>query len=60
MTAKKLIDWDDLVDVFRWAHTAHEAADELNVIPEVLEDRLRFLHPHEKVLLRLIGQARNG
>lgn len=60
LTARKLIDWDDLVDTFRWAHTAVEAADELNVIPEVLEDRLWFLHPHEKSLLRLIGAARHA
>lgn len=60
LTAQKLIDWDDLVDVFRWSHTAIEAADELNVIPEVFEDRLRFLHPHEKALLRLIGAARHA
>lgn len=58
MTAKKLITWDALVDVFKWAHTADEAADELWVIPEVLEDRLRFLHPNERALLALIGAAR--
>lgn len=58
LAANKLIDWDNLVDAFRWAHTAEEAADELWVIPAVLEDRLRFLHPHEKHLLRLIGAAR--
>lgn len=59
LTANKLIHWDDLVDAFRWAHTAEEAADELWVTPEVFEDRLRFLHPHEKVLLKLIGAARH-
>lgn len=59
LAAQKLIDWDALVDAFRWAHTAEEAADELWVIPAVLEDRLRFLHPHEKHLLRLIGAARH-
>ena len=52
--AQKLITWDALVDVFKWAHNAHEAADELWVTPEVLEDRLRFLHPHERALLRHI------
>ncbi|MCD1287288.1 ImmA/IrrE family metallo-endopeptidase [Brevibacterium sp. CCUG 69071] len=56
--AQKLIDWDALVDAFRWAHNAHEAADELWVTPEVLEDRLRFLHPNERALLALIGAAR--
>lgn len=59
LAANKLINWDNLVDAFRWAHTAEEAADELWVIPAVLEDRLRFLHPHEKHLLRLIGAARH-
>ena len=52
LTAQKLIHWDALFDVFKWAHTAFEAADELWVTPEVLEDRLRFLRPHEKHLPR--------
>ena len=60
MAAQKLIDWDDLVDAFKWAHNAHEAADELWVTPEVLEDRLHFLHPNERALLALIGAARHG
>lgn len=60
LTAQKLIHWDALVDVFKWAHTASEAADELWVTPEVLEDRLQFLRPHEKHLLRLIGATRQG
>lgn len=60
LTAQKLIAWDALVDVFKWAHTAFEAADELWVTPEVLEDRLRFLRPHEKGLLRLIGASRHA
>lgn len=60
LTAQKLIHWDSLVDVFKWAHTAYEAADELWVTPDVLEDRLRFLRSHEKHLLRLIGAARQG
>lgn len=58
--AQKLIDWDDLVDVLKWAHNVHEAADELWVTPEVLEDRLKALHPHEKDLLVLIGQQQHG
>lgn len=57
--ARRLIDWDALVDAFRWAHTVEECADELWVTPAVLEDRLRFLHPHERALLKLIGVARN-
>ena len=60
LTAQKLIAWDTLVDVFKWAHNAYEAADELWVTPEVLEDRLRALHPHERRLLALIGSARHG
>lgn len=60
LTAQKLVTWDALVDAFRWAHTAEEAADELWVIPEVLEDRLRFLHPNERALLALIGASRHG
>ena len=60
LTAQKLIHWDALVDVFKWAHNALEAADELWVTTEVLEDRLRFLHPHERGLLALIGATRHG
>ena len=57
--AQKLITWDALVDVFRWAHNAAEAADELWVTVDVLEDRLRFLHPHERALLRYITSMRH-
>lgn len=53
-TAQKLIDWDALVDAFRWAHNAAEAADELWVTLDVLEDRLRFLSPIERALLTRI------
>ena len=60
LTARKLIHWDALVDVFKCAHTAFEADDELWVTPEVPEDRLRFLRPHEKGLLRLIGASRHA
>lgn len=60
LTAQKLIHWDALVDVFKWAHTAFEAADELWVTPEVLEDRLRFLHPHERGLLKCITATRHS
>lgn len=59
LTAQKLIHWDALVDVFRWAHNAFEAADELWVTVDVLEDRLRFLHPHERALLRYITSMRH-
>lgn len=51
ITANRLIDWDALVDAFRWAHNAAEAADELWVTLDVLEDRLRFLSPIERALL---------
>ena len=51
ITAKRLIDWDDLVDAFRWAHDQYEAADELWVTPEVFADRLRHLTPIERALL---------
>lgn len=60
LAAQKLITWDALVDVFRWAHNAFEAADELWVTPEVLEDRLRFLHPHERGLLKCITATRHS
>lgn len=60
MAARKLIEWDALVDAFRWSHTAEECADELWVTLHVLEDRLRFLHPNERALLALIGAARHG
>lgn len=60
LAASKLIAWDALVDVFKWAHNALEAADELWVTPEVLEDRLHFLHPNERALLALIGATRHG
>ena len=58
--ANKLIDWDGLVDVFRWAHNAFEAADELWVTPEVFEDRLRALTHVERHLLAAIGAARHA
>lgn len=60
LAAQKLIEWDALVDVFRWAHNAFEAADELWVTPEVLEDRLRHLHPHERGLLKCITATRHS
>lgn len=50
-TAEHLIDWDRLVDAFRWTDSIHEAADELEVTPVVLEDRLRWLSPDEGMAL---------
>ncbi|KZE19121.1 hypothetical protein AVW13_11735 [Brevibacterium casei] len=58
LAARKLVDWDDLVDAYRWASCMHEWADELWVTEEVLEDRLRYLHPHELALLRMVGASR--
>lgn len=56
--ARKLIDWDGLVDAFRWADSVQEAADELWVTVDVLEDRLHFLAGHEKRLLMHITATR--
>ncbi|RBP66364.1 hypothetical protein DFO66_103311 [Brevibacterium sanguinis] len=53
LTAVRLIDWDDLVDAYRWATCMDEWADELWVTPEVLQDRLRFLAPIERALLEV-------
>lgn len=58
LAAQKLIDWDDLVDAYRWALCMSEWADELWVTVEVLEDRLKYLHPHELALLRMVGASR--
>lgn len=60
LASTKLIDWDDLVDAYRWASCMSEWADELWVTEDVLEDRLHFLHPHERALLALIGASRHG
>lgn len=59
LTAIHLIEWNDLLDAFRWSYSALEAADELWVVPEVLEDRLRFLAPHERALLAHISARRD-
>lgn len=56
--AQRLIDWDDLVDAFRWSHTVIEAADELWVTPEVFKDRLEHLTPIEGALLAHITATR--
>lgn len=58
LAARNLIDWDDLVDAYRWASCMSEWADELWVTVEVLEDRLKYLHPHELALLRMVGASR--
>ncbi|MCT2182891.1 ImmA/IrrE family metallo-endopeptidase [Brevibacterium casei] len=60
LAARKLVDWDDLVDAYRWASCMAEWADELWVTVEVLEDRLKYLHPHELALLRMVQAARHG
>lgn len=59
LASHRLIDWHHLTDAFRWARTTHEAATELWVTPKVLHDRLRFLHPHERALLRYITSTRH-
>lgn len=58
-TAQKMIDWDALVDVFRWAHSISEAADELWVTVDVLEDRLAGLSTIERALLCYITSTRH-
>lgn len=58
-TAQKMIEWDALVDVFRWAHNAAEAADELWVTLDVLDDRLAGLSTIERALLRYITSTRH-
>ena len=58
LTARRLIDWDGLVDAFRWSDSVQEAADELWVTVDVLEDRLHFLGGHEKALLMHITATR--
>lgn len=60
LAAVKLIDWDNLIDAYRWASCMAEWADELWVTVEVLEDRLRFLSPVELGLLDLIRRSKHG
>ncbi len=57
VTAERLIRRDHLIHAFRWALSLEEAADELWVTPEVLLDRLRFMHPSERLLVAGAVQA---
>ena len=57
LTAQKLIHRDDLIRALQWAMSLEEAADELWVTPEVLRDRLDFMHPSEKLLIAAAVQA---
>lgn len=49
--ARKLIPWHDLIDGVAAGLTADDLADALAVTEEVLTDRIRFLHPAEKMLV---------
>jgi len=52
-TARRLIpDTRRMADELAWAHSLAEAADHLWVTTEVLQDRLRSLHPAEHMLIR--------
>lgn len=53
--ARKLIKWDDLVDGVTAGVPLAELADDLAVTDEILADRIRFLHRHEKMLLTFAG-----
>ena len=57
LTAQRLIHRDDLIRAMQWAMSLEEAADELWVTPEVLRDRLHFMHPSEKLLIAAAVEA---
>lgn len=48
----------EIGEALAWAHSAEEAAEELDVDVEVLRDRLRWLHPAERHYLRARLEAR--
>ena len=50
--ARKLIPLEALADALRWSHDAHEVADCLWVTVDLLEVRMRHLHPSERARLR--------
>lgn len=56
--ARRLIDWDGLVDAFRWSDSVTEAAEELWVTEAVFMDRIHGLSAAERALLRLITSTR--
>lgn len=49
--ARKLIDLDALVDALRWSDDRHEVAESLWVTVDLLEVRVRHLHPAERAYL---------
>lgn len=55
--ARRLIDWNDLVDAVSWSLSVEEAAAELAVTVDVLHDRISYLHPKCKTLLRQSGST---
>lgn len=57
LTAQALIRRDDLIAALQWAMSLEEAADELWVTPEVLRDRIHFMHPSERLLIAAAVQA---
>lgn len=50
--ARELIDLRDLGRALLWSDDLHEVADELWVTPELLQLRVRWLHPAEQGYLR--------
>lgn len=56
-TAHALIQLEHLVDAARWARSLPELADELNVTQEVVQVRLKHLHPSERAVLRRATRA---
>ena len=60
MAARILIPLPLLVDATRWTAHHNEAAELLRVTNEVLETRIRGLHPAEKGLLDRIAHLRGG
>ena len=51
IAAQKLIGLPPLIEAARWAMSIQKLADELWVTPEVLLDRIRYLHPHERLIV---------
>lgn len=57
--ARRLVRFDRLVAAVRWTQDLDELADELWVTRDVLETRLRHLHPSERAqLLEAVRDAR--
>lgn len=57
LAAQQLIHRDDLIRALQWAMSLEEAADELWVTPEVLRDRIHFMHPSERLLIAAAVEA---